>query len=147
MIDFHFKRFEDINIGDALPPIEFTVSLTALVIYAGATWDFHRYHYDAAFVTDIGMPAPFMDGQMLGALFAKMLMNWGGRNAFVRRLSYRQRTPVYQGEKFVVNGNVTGKVRDGERCLAQISLNAIKADGSFVSREATAVVEIGNSPH
>lgn len=146
MITVPPRRFEDVKVGDSLPPLEFTASLTALVMYAGATWDFHRYHYDPAFVADAGLPAPFMDGQMLGALFARMLMNWGGRDAFVRRLSYRQRTPVYQGESFVLNGSVTGTSTDGNRRLAHIGLNAVKADGSIISRDATALVELGSGP-
>ena len=40
------RWFEDVTVGEALPPLEFDVTLTSLVMYAGATWDFHRYHYD-----------------------------------------------------------------------------------------------------
>ncbi len=136
----HF--FEDVTVGDALPNLEFTTSLAALVMYAGATWDFHRYHYDPEFVKKVGMPAPFMDGQMLGALMSGMLMNWGGRDAFVRRLSYRQRSTVFEGDKIVVSGVVVGKSQEAGRSLAHISLNVTKDDGSPVSRDATASVEL-----
>ena len=65
------RWFDDVTVGETLPPLEFDVTLTSLVMYAGATWDFHRYHYDPEFVAELGMPAPFMDGQMVGALMAR----------------------------------------------------------------------------
>lgn len=68
------RWIEDVTVGETLPPLEITITLTSLVMYAGATWDFHRYHYDPAFVTALGLPAPLMDGQMVGALLARQLM-------------------------------------------------------------------------
>ena len=50
--------------GDTLPSEEITLDLTSLIMYAAATWDFHRYHYDADFVKALDLPAPFVDGQI-----------------------------------------------------------------------------------
>ena len=113
------RWFEDVTVGETLPPLEFDVTLTSLVMYAGATWDFHRYHYDPEFVAKLGMPAPFMDGQMVGALMARQLMQWGGADAFVRKLNYRQRGTVYAGDRIVLRGTVSDKSVD-ERAGAGI---------------------------
>ena len=146
MTALHTRWFEDVKAGDQLPMLEFTVSLTALVMYAGATWDFHRYHYDTALVAKFGMPAPFMDGQMMGALLARQLMEWGGRDAFVRKLVYAQCGMVYAGDRIVLRGTVTGtEVEDG-RSLAMVSLSVTKEDGSEIVRNATAAVELTMRP-
>ena len=100
------RRIEDVAVGEALPPLSFDVSLTALVMYAGATWDFHRYHYDQGYVAAAGMSAPIMDGQMAGALMARQLMAWAGPDAFVRRLSFRLRNMVFAGERITLTGRV-----------------------------------------
>jgi acyl dehydratase len=136
------KYFEDVTIGEALPPLEFAVTLTSLVIYAGATWDFHRYHYDADFVGKLGMPAPFMDGQMLGALLARQLMQWGGPDAFVRRLSYRQRAIVYAGDTITIRGKVSGTAVEEGRPLALCMLSVTGPDDRIVARDATAAIEL-----
>lgn len=136
-------RFEDVTVGETLPPLKFDVTLTSLVMYAGATWDFHRYHYDADFVTKLGMPAPFMDGQMAGALLARQLMQWGGADAFVRKLSYRLRGTVYAGDSIVLQGTVSDKCVEQGRALALCSLSMTKSDGTQIVRNATAVVELG----
>src|SRR5688572_24481358 len=85
------KLFEDVVVGETLPALRMAISLTTLVAYAGATWDFHRYHYDGAVAASLGLPGPLMDGQMIGALLARQLMAWAGADAFVRKLNFRLR--------------------------------------------------------
>jgi acyl dehydratase len=143
MTTTHSRYFDDVLVGETLPSLEFDVTLTSLVMYAGATWDFHRYHYDPEFVATLGMPAPFMDGQMVGALMARQLMQWGGADAFVRKLSYRQRGTVYAGDRIVLRGAVSQKSVDDGRTLAFCALNITKTDGTEIVRDATAAVELG----
>ena len=136
------RRIVDVRVGEALPPLEMEISLTALVVYAGATWDFHRYHYDQALAEKAGSPAPFMDGQMAGALMARQLMSWAGPDAFVRKLSFRLRNMVCAGERIVLAAHVT-KVTPGEGIgLVELALSVEKADGTEVVREASATVEL-----
>lgn len=137
------RWFEDVTVGEVLPTLEFDVTLTSLVMYAGATWDFHRYHYDPEFVAQLGMPAPFMDGQMVGALLARQLMQWGGLDAFVRKLSYRQRGTVYAGDRIMLRGVVSDKSVEAGRALASCTLSVTKADGTDIVSNAIAAVELG----
>lgn len=128
--------------GEPLPPLDIEITMTLLVMYAGATWDFHRYHYDAAYVAEHGLRAPIMDGQMVGAFLARQLMQWGGPDAFVRRLGYRLRAMVYAGERILVSGEVSGTAIEAGRSLALCTLNVVKADGTDVVRGAAAAVEL-----
>ena len=137
------RRFiEDVTVGEALPPLEMAIDLKCLVMYAAATWDFHRYHYDAAYVSEQGRPAPFMDGQMVGALLARQLMSWGGPDAFVRRLAYRLRTMVYAGDHISLSGTVFGLDVESGRPVVVCSLEVVKGDGSIVVQGARASIEL-----
>lgn len=136
------RWFDDVTLGEELPPLDHVVTLTSLVMYAGATWDFHRYHYDPAYVAARGFRGPFMDGQMVGALLARQLMDWGGPDAFVRRLAYRLRAMVYAGERIVLGGRVTGTMVEAGRGLALCTLAVLKDDGTEIVRDATAAVEL-----
>jgi acyl dehydratase len=129
--------------GDTLPSEEITLDLTSLVMYAAATWDFHRYHYDADFVKSLGLPAPFVDGQMIGALMASRLMRWGGPNAFVRKLGYRQRATVYVGDAIVIAGKVTRRTIENGRNVVTLNLSVTKPDGTAVVRDCLATVDLG----
>ena len=56
--------------GTPIPPLELRIDVTDMVAYAGATWDWHRLHYDMEYIRSTGFSAPIVDGQMLGALLA-----------------------------------------------------------------------------
>lgn len=142
----HGRYFEDVKVGEALPPRAVLVSLTSLMMYAGATWDFHRYHYDAEFVAKIGVPAPFMDGQMLGALLARDLMRWGGPDSFVRRLGYRQHGMVFAGDTILISGQVTDTIVQNNRPLVVWTLSVMGPDERVITHDATAAVELTRRP-
>ncbi len=122
---------------------EIKLDLTSLIMYAAATWDFHRYHYDTAFVKKLDLPAPFVDGQMIGALLASRLMRWGGPNAFVRKLGYRQRTTVYVDDTIVIGGALTSSFVENGRRIAVLNLTVTKADGTPIVRDGAATVDLG----
>lgn len=132
------RTLSDVAPGEALPPLDFHATQAALVAYAAATWDFHRVHYDAGFAAASGLKAPIMDGQMVGALLARLVMGWGGRDAFLRRLSYRQRGTVFVDDRIRLTGVVTG-VQDG---LVLCRLDVHKHDGTEVVKDAAAALEL-----
>lgn len=91
--------------GDKLPDLERAISLTDMVAYAGATWDWHRLHYDSSYLEVAGLPAAVVDGQMLGALMAEQLLDSLGPKAFITNLSFRFRSMVYAGDTVRVEGS------------------------------------------
>jgi acyl dehydratase len=95
-----------VNVGDAVPALDRTIELTDMVAYAGATWDWHRLHYDAWFAKERGMGSPVVDGQMLGALMAKHAMDHLGPRAFITKLGFRLRSAVVAGDTVRVEGEV-----------------------------------------
>lgn len=137
---------EDVHIGQALPPLERTITLRMMVAYAGATWDWHRYHYDQPFVTAMGQPAPFADGQMFGALLAKLVLDWAGPEAMLRKLQLRYRAMVYAGERVMCQGQVTGVVERDGRSVAICALQIAAGDGRAVVDAASAEVELPRAP-
>ena len=139
-IDPSTRFVEDVRVGDALPVLERDVSLTDLVIYAGATRDFHRLHYDAALAAAHGLRAPVMDGQMLGALIARLVTGWGGPDAFLCRLSYRLRQPVVVGDRIRLAGSVVAT--DPANALVSCEVDVLVPQGAFVVRGATAAIRL-----
>ncbi|WCN79606.1 MaoC family dehydratase [Micromonospora sp. LH3U1] len=86
------------NVGDALPTLERTITLTDMVAYAGATWDWYRLHFDPEFVAAARVPGPVVDGQVFGALFVELLQDALGPRCFVHELSFTFRNLMFAGE-------------------------------------------------
>lgn len=134
-------RANDLRVGQATPPLEREISMVRVIAYAGATWDWHRLHYDQGYAAARNLPGPIADGQMFGAFLAEMLLDWLGPRAFIRRLSFRLHGMVFPGDTIRCEGEVasidahkdcdiitvTMRIRVGERVAiesasAQITL-------------------------
>ena len=96
------------RVGDEVPVLVRAIGAADMVAYAGATWDWHRLHYDHDWLTERGLAAPVVDGQLFGALLVEAVQDWLGPAATVRRLSMRFVAPVFAGETVRCTGRVTG---------------------------------------
>lgn len=138
--------FEDVTEGQELPNLQRRIQLIDMVIYAGATWDFHRYHYDQSFAAAAGFRGPFVDGQMLGALLAKQVMQWAGPEAFLRRLSYQLRHMVFADDTIVCRGKVVEARSEAAGGLAVCELSICNQENIEVINQARAMVELPGRP-
>ncbi|WP_238006600.1 MaoC/PaaZ C-terminal domain-containing protein [Dactylosporangium sp. AC04546] len=98
--------------GFELPRLERRIELPDMVAYAGATWDWHRLHYDPAYLAPRGLDRPVVDGQVFGALLAEQVQDWLGPAARLRSLSFRFKNLVFAGETVRCVGTVSA-VEDG----------------------------------
>jgi acyl dehydratase len=135
-----------ITVGDTVPPLERTIGLTDMVAYAGATWDWHRLHYDTAYAEAKQLPGPIVDGQVYGALLVEQLQDWLGPRSFVRELDVTFRNLVFAGETLRCHGEVT---EVGDRVLhVELTVSVVGEDG-VVGRTAAgpcrAVVLLGQA--
>lgn len=121
--------------GDILPPEEKTFSATDLVMYAGATWDWHRLHHDKDFAQGMGLPAAVIDGQIYGALFAKQATTWLGPRWFVQKQTFRMRAMAFAGDTLRTVGEVGTVGGDG---FAELDQKIMK--GEVIIAEATTEV-------
>ncbi len=118
----------DIVVGTVVPPLERTIELPDMVAYAGATWDWHRLHYDHDYLASKQVPAPVVDGQVFGALLAEQLLDWLGPRAVLLTLHFRFKALVFAGETV--------------RCLATVTAIEADPDGAGDLITVTSSVEV-----
>ncbi len=140
------RFYEDVSVGEELPPLQKQIDMPHMMAYGAATWDFIRVHYDADQAREFGFPGPFVDGQMLGAFLSQHVQDWAGPGSFLRKLSFRNRVMVYPGDTLACGGAVTGLQGESdasEGCgLAECDLWIENQRGERVVDRATAVVQI-----
>lgn len=127
------------NVGDTLPVLEKTFTTVDLFAYGAATWDWHRMHYDAELARSKGFSGPVIDGQMYGALFARVAMRWAGPRGFITGMSLRMKSIAFAGDTLRAEGAVTA-TEAGVVVLSQRMLNAGR-----VCAEATTRVRLNAS--
>ena len=125
------------SVGDRLPVLERTIGLVDLVAYGAATWDWHRLHYDPKRAAAAGLAAPVVDGQMFGALLAEQVTVWLGSAGRIRRLRFRNRSPVHPGATIRCEGEVVDVGRAGCGVSLQVTV-----DGTPVVTPAIAEIRL-----
>ena len=118
--------------------LERTIELPDMVAYAGATWDWHRLHYDTAWLAERGLDRPVVDGQLFGALLAEMVLDWAGAGARLTALSFRFKSLVFAGETVRCTGRVTGE--DGDRVSLDCTVEVVGPDARVAVAPASAEV-------
>lgn len=121
-----------VPIGTELPNLQRRIDLPDMVAYAGATWDWHRLHYDQAYAEARLLPGPVVDGQVMGAYLAEQVLDWIGPTAWLASLHFRLRAPVFSGETIRCHGTVL--TCDGDRMTVEQTITAI--DGRLVAGPA-----------
>lgn len=130
--------------GDAVPELVRRIELADMVAYAGATWDWHRMHYDPAFLEPRKLPAPVVDGQVFGALLAEQVQDWLGPSARLTRLRFRFKNLVFADETVRCTGTVTGA--DGGLLTIEQRVEVV-ADGRVAVAPAGCEVRVaGTAP-
>jgi acyl dehydratase len=133
-------RASKLQVGMRSPTLERRLDLVRMIAYAGATWDWARLHYDPDYVAERKLPAPVVDGQMLGALLSEALLDWLGPHAFIRKLNFRLRAMVFAGDTVRCAGEVTALATEEEQRFVTISQRIHVSDR--VVAEGTAVVQL-----
>lgn len=127
-------------VGDRLPELRRTITLPDMIAYAGATWDWHRLHYDPAYLAGRGLDRPVVDGQLFGALLAELVRGWAGPGATLTRLHLRFASLVLAGETIAATGEVVEV--DGDTVILTLKVTVID-DGRVAVHPAGATVALG----
>jgi len=92
--------------GAALPGWEHRFTEVDLVAYGAATWDWHRVHYDLDYARSRKLPGVLIDGQVYGAIFARLATRWAGPGAFLSGMGLKMRSMAFAGDTLRAEGEV-----------------------------------------
>lgn len=131
--------FEDVRVGDEIPALVKEISTVSMVMYAAATWDFHRYHHDMKYAKGKGMREQFLDGQQMGGYLAQLVIDWAGVEATLKRLSFRYGDFVFPGDTLTCKGRVSAM---GDYGIVECDLWIENQHGTRVLKNGRAVLEL-----
>ena len=82
------------------------VTTTQLVMYAGASGDFNRIHYDLPFAREAGLDGVIAHGMLTMGFAAQLLAQMAGPEGFVKRVEARFQSPVKPGDVVRIEAEV-----------------------------------------
>jgi len=134
--------FDDVAVGDELPPYEFRVERLDLVRYCGASGDFNPIHWSDRAAAAAGLPDVIAHGMLTMAKSANGVVEWLGDPAAVVEYGVRFVRPVVVpvdgSDAVIVTSQITEKL-DGRR--ARIELTVTSGDQPVLGR-AEVIVQL-----
>ena len=128
---------KNIKVGDQVPTLTKHCTLTSMIAYAGATWDWHRLHYDHDYLKSKGLSAPVVDGQVFGAYVVQAIQDWLGESAFIAELDFRYAGLVFAEEHVQVRGEITAI--SGSEVSLSLKIDVIDANGAVLRPAVTPI--------
>ena len=137
-------RYDDVEVGTALPEQAFPVQRVNLVMYCGASGDSNIIHWNERIATAVGLPDVISHGMFTMAEAGRVVTDWVGDPGAVLEYGVRFSKPVVvpdddKGALLTVTGRVEDKL-DGNRVV--VGLTASIGDGVQVLSGACAVVRL-----
>jgi acyl dehydratase len=114
--------------GTTLPAWEHRFTEVDLVAYGAATWDWHRVHYDLEYARSRKLPAVLIDGQVYGAIFAKLATRWAGPLAFLSGMGLKMRSMAFAGDTLRAEGDVRSVEAQGSGYQVQLAQRLLCGD-------------------
>ncbi|MFC4053535.1 MaoC family dehydratase [Actinomadura syzygii] len=132
------RRFEDVAIGDELPPLNVPLTRTLIVATAIASRDYQDVHHDPSLAVERGSKDVFMNILTTNGLVDRYVTGWAGPAAVVKAIKIRLGAPNYPGDTMVLTGSVSAKHADGRR--VEIAVRGVNGIGPHVT--GTVVVQL-----
>jgi acyl dehydratase len=110
--------WDTVSEGDSVTPVIFPLTLRNLMIDVAGTRDLYPIHHDREFAKSSGARDIFVNTMFYEGLFGRIVTDWAGPEAFLRKLRFAMKAPNCPGDTISSRGWVVRKyVGDGERLL------------------------------
>ncbi len=114
--------YEDVEVGQELPPLVKRPTTQQLVQYAGASGDFYQIHYDKDFALQNNLPGVIIHGALKNAWLGQLVTDWIGEHGTLRKLSCQYRAMDVPGDTLTCKGVVTRKYVENGQCLVECDI-------------------------
>ncbi|HZQ38694.1 MAG TPA: MaoC/PaaZ C-terminal domain-containing protein [Dehalococcoidia bacterium] len=115
--------YEDVAVGQEIPPLVKTPSTQQLVHWAAGSGDFYQIHYDQDFAKSTGLAGIIVHGALKHAFLGQLLWDWvtpsGGR---IKQWGVSYRGMDYPAQQLTCRGIVTAKREEGGEHLVELEI-------------------------
>jgi acyl dehydratase len=115
-------RWERVQVGDALPPLELAITPTLIVAGAIASRDYQEVHHDRDLAVKRGSRDIFMNILTTNGIVGRFVTDWAGPDARLELVDIRLGAPNYPGDSMRMNGRVTAKREEAGAGLVEVEV-------------------------
>lgn len=139
------RWFEDVEVGDELPPVvKGPMSPMHVMRWSAAIENWHRIHYDRPFAVEHDkLPDIVVNGSWKQHVLVQLVKDWAGVDGWLWKIRFQFRDKDLPGDTITATGKVTGKTLRGGLGLVDCEIRLINQRGVVSTvGEATAVLPL-----
>jgi len=110
-------RWDDVQVGDIMPPLVMPITVTRCVFMASASRDFAPQHHNTWYCHNKSRTREMFLGTHFNlGMLSRFMTDYGGPASTVRRIQLQMRRTVGAGEDYMMSGVITARYeQDGEK--------------------------------
>jgi acyl dehydratase len=125
------RRFDEVQPGEALPPLAIPITVPLVAGGAIATRDYFPGHHDLDAARALGSPHIFMNILTTNGIVQRYVEDWAGMEAGLRSVKIKLGVPNYPGDTMTFSGEVTDKRADDR--TVEVTLKGRNSMGNHVT--------------
>jgi acyl dehydratase len=134
-------KYDEVEVGQEIPAVDYSVHRVNLVMYAGASGDFNPIHWNERHAKAVGLPDVIAHGMFTMAEAGRFITDWTGDPGSIVDYGVRFSSMVVvpdddAGAVITVSGVVEDKLDDNQVVVA---LTAKSGDSRVLSRARATV--------
>jgi len=131
------KFWEDVEVGETLPVLEFPITVKTLILAVCGTRDLMPYHHDPEYSKSVGNRDMFVNTMFEQALFGRFVTDWCGPESDFRETGLQMLNQLCPGDVAKIEGSVTEKLEEGGEPRVKLQLSASNHIGVAATSTAT----------
>lgn len=140
--DIHRKSLKpsDINVGDAIKPMNIALTHTIVASTAIASRDFMPVHHDKDYALKQFAPDIFLNILSSNGYVSRFLTDWAGPETWIRKINIKLGVPAVPNQVLKFTGAVLSKKEENGECVIEVSVQGANDSGNHVT--GTAVITL-----
>ena len=131
-----------LRVGDRLPSVTLDVTYARVATLVAGTWDVFPGHHEPKYAVAQGNRDIYLNTMVLSGFMDRVVLDWAGPTAFIRRRTMRMSGSVYPGDQLVSEATVLSvEPADGGDADVCVGVQCSTADGPCIGGEVTVRVQ------
>ena len=98
--------WENLSVNTQIPELIVRPDYTQVFMFSAITWNRHHIHYNKDAALSEGLPDIVVQRALIGNFFARLITNWIGEIAELRRLTWKVTRSALPGKDIVCRGKI-----------------------------------------
>ncbi len=140
--------WEDASVTTQIPELTVCPDHTQVFMFSAVTWNRHHIHYSKDAAISEGLPDIIVQRALIGNFLARLITNWIGDSAEVRKLAWKVTRSALPGKDIVCRGKIKERIdSEDEKYLICKVTASNENDELIASGDATVVFTVNHTPN